>query len=138
MNKKIIVGLVLLAVVIGGAYLWLAPSAPSGQPSVADDQVAPVTSVGSKPAPIVPTISGGTVQVDIKGFAFVSPTTRIGPGTKIIWRNMDDVAHSVIGPNFQSKLLKKGETFSYTFTQPGVYPYFCGVHPNMKGEINVR
>ncbi|MDO8467230.1 MAG: plastocyanin/azurin family copper-binding protein [bacterium] len=149
MNKKTIIMLALAVVVVGGGYLVFSggkpleqllpgltppPSAPSG-----GGGPAPAPSpTSSKPIPGVPVTSGGTVTVDIKGFAFVSSTTRIGPGTKIIWKNYDDVAHSVVGPTFQSKLLQKGESYSYTFNQPGVYSYFCGSHPNMKGEIVVR
>ena len=137
MNKKLIILLVLAVIVIGGVYLILSPSSPSDQAAPVGGTPAP-SPTASKPLPGVPVTSGGTVTVDIKGFAFVSPTTRIGPGTKIIWKNYDDVVHSVVGPTFQSKLLKKGESFSYTFNQPGVYYYFCGQHPNMKGEIVVR
>ncbi len=100
----------------GAAPTGAKPPAPTGQ-------VAP---------------KGGTVQVDIKGFAFVSETVRIAPGTTIIWKNFDDARHTVVGAEFQSKLLSKGDTFSYTFTKEGSYPYFCGIHPNMKGEIVVR
>lgn len=135
MNKKIIVWLVAAAVILIGAYLILGPSGTTSPSEKTDSSTAPVTApVSSKPS----SPSGGLVQVDIKGFAFVGSTVRIAPGTTIMWKNSDDAPHSVVGANFQSKILKKGESFSYTFTQEGSYPYYCGLHSNMKGEIVVR
>lgn len=140
MNKKLVILLAVAVVVVGGGYLLLSPKSPSDPAPVGGTPATSPTPspTASKPVPGSPVTSGGTVTVDIKGFAYVSPTTRIGPGTKITWKNYDDVAHNVIGAGFQSKLLKKGESFSYTFNVPGVYPYYCSVHPNMRGEIVVR
>jgi plastocyanin len=30
-----------------------------------------------------------------------------------------------------------GDTFSFTFTDPGVYWYFCRPHPFMRGTITI-
>ncbi|HVC65465.1 MAG TPA: plastocyanin/azurin family copper-binding protein, partial [Candidatus Dormibacteraeota bacterium] len=30
------------------------------------------------------------------------------------------------------------ETYSYTFTKPGTYEYFCTLHPLMTGKVVVR
>jgi plastocyanin len=39
-------------------------------------------------------------------------------------------------PNF-NPLLNPGQTFSFTFTEEGNYPYFCTLHPNMVGTVIV-
>ena len=39
---------------------------------------------------------------------------------------------------FRSPGLDNGETFSYTFTNPGTYEYFCTLHPLMTGKVVVR
>jgi hypothetical protein len=31
---------------------------------------------------------------------------------------------------FKSKVLDTDETFSFTFSTPGTFPYFCSIHPN--------
>ena len=48
--------------------------------------------------------------------------------------------HTVVSDDklFKSKVLDTDEKFSYTFTKPGTYPYFCSVHPKMTGNIVVR
>ena len=30
------------------------------------------------------------------------------------------------------------EKFSYTFTKPGTYPYYCTIHPKTTGKIVVQ
>jgi hypothetical protein len=45
---------------------------------------------------------------------------------------MDDIYEE--GP---SALLKQGESIQQTFSNSGVYPYFCFVHPGMIGVIVV-
>ena len=82
-----------------------------------------------------------SVEVKILDFEFEPATLTIPVGTTVTWRNYG-VDHLVFTYNrtFISPLLPEGqgETFSVTFTQPGTYPYICGVHPEMAGTIIVR
>jgi plastocyanin len=54
---------------------------------------------------------------------------------------MDSAPHTVTvssGPEkFGSPNLQKGDSFSYKFTKPGTYDYYCAVHPDMKGSVTV-
>ena len=66
-------------------------------------------------------------------------------GTTIVWDNQDDVAHTVsagtvdnIGGIFDSGLFNAGETYEFTFTEPGMHDYFCLVHPWMVGTVTVE
>jgi plastocyanin len=61
------------------------------------------------------------------------------------WFNLDSQPHTVtsgISPvpdgKFDSLLIPPGETFRQSFSQPGKYPYFCTLHPNMVGLIVVH
>jgi len=40
--------------------------------------------------------------------------------------------------SFKSKVLDTDEKFSYTFSKPETYPYFCSVHPKMTGKVIVQ
>jgi hypothetical protein len=40
--------------------------------------------------------------------------------------------------DFNSGLFKSGQTWTHTFTKPGVYNYFCTIHPWMEGVISVK
>ncbi len=69
----------------------------------------------------------------------------IKAGTTITFINDDNEhAHTVVSgmrqaptKDFSSGLLQPGQRWSYTFTTPGVYPYFCSLHPGMDGTITV-
>jgi len=79
-------------------------------------------------------------QVKIDNFSFTPATLTIAPGTTVTWINRDDVPHTVVSDDkiFKSKVLDTDEQFSFTFTKPGTYPYFCSVHPKMTAQIVVR
>ena len=38
----------------------------------------------------------------------------------------------------RSTVLLKGQSHSQAFAAPGVYEYTCGLHPNMKGTVEVK
>jgi plastocyanin len=38
---------------------------------------------------------------------------------------------------FKSKALDTQDKFSFTFTTPGTYAYFCSLHPHMSTHLNV-
>jgi len=70
----------------------------------------------------------------------------IKAGTTITFINDDtDHSHNIVSgtrvqptTQFFSGTLAPGQQWSYTFTTPGVYPYFCSIHPGMDGEITVQ
>ena len=39
---------------------------------------------------------------------------------------------------FRSKALDTDDNYSFTFTTPGTYQYFCSLHPHMTGTIVVE
>ena len=66
-------------------------------------------------------------------------------GGTVFWNNEDTAAHTVTsgtpnaGPDgvFDSSLFMSGDTFEFTFEEPGEYDYFCMVHPWMVGKVLV-
>jgi plastocyanin len=82
--------------------------------------------------------NGVTVSIDNFTFMSQGPVT-IPAGTTVTWVNHDDVPHTVVSTEqkFKSKALDTDEKFSFTFTQPGEYPYFCSIHPKMVAKVIV-
>jgi plastocyanin len=81
------------------------------------------------------------VEVKIDNFSFGPMALTVTAGTTVTWTNNDDVPHTVVSEDkttFRSKALDTGDHFSYTFTKPGTYPYFCSVHPKMTAEVIVQ
>ena len=80
-----------------------------------------------------------SAQVEIRAHGFSTPTVTVKAGTTVTWINHDDDAHTVTSTvnAFRSPGLDADETFSYTFTTPGTYEYFCTLHPLMTGKVIV-
>lgn len=88
------------------------------------------------------------VTVKLSDIKFKPMNMRISSGTKVTWVNDDSVEHYVNTdshpahthvPGFNSKLLKQGDSYSFTFTSTGSYPYHCSAHAaDMTGNIVVE
>ena len=81
-----------------------------------------------------------STAVSIDNFTFNPPQLTIKAGTTVTWTNKDDIPHTVtaVGKLFKSKVLDTDNGFSFTFTTPGSYAYFCSLHPHMTGTIVVE
>jgi plastocyanin len=79
-------------------------------------------------------------SVMIMDYAFTPADLTIPVGTTVVWTNMDAAPHNVVstdGGPLESDTLQTGDTFEFTFTEPGTYEYFCSIHPDMVGTITV-
>ncbi|MFC0110399.1 cupredoxin domain-containing protein [Kibdelosporangium aridum] len=89
-----------------------------------------------------PTAAAATQQVHMSGYAYGPGTLTINVGDTVTWTNHDQAPHDAVttaGPaQFRSPMLNTGQTWSFTFTTPGTYSYYCSVHPDMRGQIVVR
>lgn len=50
--------------------------------------------------------------------------------TTVIWTNTDTEEHTVSSNtgDFDSGVMRPGDTFTHQFPRPGVFPYFCRIH----------
>ena len=77
--------------------------------------------------------------VKIGNFTFGPQELKVKSGTTVTWTNEDDIPHTVVSPNnYRSKVLDTQGAYSFTFTTPGTYKYFCSLHPHMTGTIIVE
>jgi len=79
-------------------------------------------------------------RVAIADFAFAPEVSEVTSGTEVTWHNEDPAEHTVtaVDGDFESNNLAQGESFSFTFDEPGTYTYRCVIHPEMEGAVNVR
>src|SRR5882724_2483783 len=84
--------------------------------------------------------SSANAEVKIDNFSFGPQTLTVPVGAKVTWTNRDDIPHTSVSTDgvFKSKVMDTDETFSYTFTKAGTYPYFCSIHPKMTGQVVVK
>lgn len=78
--------------------------------------------------------------VMIQNFAFTPNNIVVKAGTNVTWINKDQDLHDVTSDSgaFESRDLKKGESYTHNFTKPGEYPYFCDEHPSMTAKVIVK
>jgi plastocyanin len=151
----------LFAVLLAGCT-----GAPSGQPpattqptpatttaaitvvptTTASATTIPATTVATPVQPVTTTAAPTTmvppapVAVTIQNFLFSPASVTVPRGTTVSWTNLDPSQHTVtsdVSGKFSSGILMTGQTFSFTFTETGSYPYHCGVHPTMHGTVIV-
>jgi hypothetical protein len=62
------------------------------------------------------------------------------PAETVTWRNVSFRRHTVTSTagGFDSGEIGTGGRFTHAFAQAGDYPYFCRIHPSVKGTIAVR
>ena len=121
---------VLGAAVFGG--LSVATWAPAGQS-------ASGTAAGQLAQPVVVAAQTGP-RIEIAKHKFSLPTLTVPAGTTVTWLNRDEDVHTVVSTTqaFRSGGLETDEAYSYEFTKPGVYQYFCTLHPLMTGMVIVK
>ena len=79
--------------------------------------------------------------VSIDNFTFGPQTLTVKAGTTITWTNKDDIPHGIASANngfAKSRALDTDDSYSFTFTTPGTYQYFCYIHPHMTGTVVVE
>ena len=144
-----ILAIILTSILVGGAIVvvqilendpyirneirqWLGAGEESVQDPQEEISSLPVTEEG-KVVSIVGNSGGNSykpIPIEIK------------VGDTVTWINNDSSLHTATSKssnasNFDSKVLRRGETFSFTFDKEGQYPYFCTLHPNMVGSVAV-
>ena len=98
--------------------------------------------------------SNETIEVQVvpmlvvmQDLAFHPSNITVVRGTQVTWLNLDSTIgccdpgyHTVSflsGANATSPVLKRFNSWSYTFGADGVVDYYCTIHPFMKGQVTV-
>ena len=126
-------GVVAAAALLGGC--GGSDSDGSGGPAAATPTTAASTPTGPPPD-----------AVTVKQFQFTPPELVVKAGSTVTWTNQDQILHTATAGatpgtadgKFDGPMDGVGQSFSFTFEQPGGYPYFCRRHDSMTGTIVVR
>lgn len=137
-----IVGALLIiaaGLVIGYGLL---PSRTASESNVSQSQTSLIHTSSSStnyPSRAYLAIVGSAGNGDDAYFAPSSITVAVN--ATVIWTNQDrGVVHNVVSTSetsFNSGDINPGATWSFTFTNPGTYTYFCSYHPWMTGSVTV-
>ena len=87
----------------------------------------------------VPALLPAVATVHIKDFKYHLPALTVHAGDRVTFVNDDDEAHTVTATDksFDSEGLDTAGTWQHVFRKPGVFHYFCELHPYMKATIFV-
>jgi len=79
-------------------------------------------------------------EVAIDNFSFSPGSMTVPVGATVTWTNHDDVPHTIVSDTrtFKSPVLDTDQRFSRAFETPGAFPYFCSLHPRMRGSVMVE
>lgn len=84
----------------------------------------------------------GAFEIWIYGRDFFPNVLTVPAGTRVTWINKSPEQHTVTSNEslFDSITYLKGsvaDSFSHSFTQPGIYSFYCRPHNGMTGKIIV-
>jgi plastocyanin len=144
-----ILAIILASILVGGAVIigkilendpYIRNEILNGYEQGEESVQAPQDEISSLPV----TEEGKVVSIvgNSGGNSYKPEPIGIKVGDRVTWINNDSSLHTATSTssndsNFDSKVLRRGETFSFTFDREGQYPYFGTIHPNMVGSVVV-
>lgn len=145
-----LVATLFLVAACGGSTATTAPTvAPQSQApqSQAPESQAPASEAPASEAPAsaaagpcAPSDAAGTVSGKIANFAFDPATVAAKVGDVISWTNSDTVEHTATVKSNETcttPRLASNASAGITFSEAGTYDFFCMIHPQMTGKIEV-
>jgi plastocyanin len=126
--------------------LDVAPADPVAPPTI-EVVVAPTAVPTIAPTPVptavaAPAVVAGPLTALVVDNRFQQPSLSVGVGTTVTWVNNGTNFHTLSTSErlFDSGPMGGGQTFSYTFQQPGSYLLICRQHilSGMSSRITVQ
>jgi plastocyanin len=139
MNKKIAIIPIVIIIAIIGAVSQMNIEETSETETVEIETVEEVEAMITIPVKAARPACGPHPECYIPSY-YVTKLSE-----PVTWKNEDSAFHSVTSGSygepdelFDSGHLDPYEIFSYKFEEPGMYPYYCTLHPWMAGNIKVE
>lgn len=83
-------------------------------------------------------VRGASHTVSVGDGVFAPGSLTVAAGDTVTWTNDDDSPHTATAAGqFDSGNLDPGQSFSFTFDEPGTYSYVCLYHDDMTATITV-
>ena len=89
-----------------------------------------------------PTSAGAAKNVDVgvRDFEYLPDYVRVDPGDTVTWEVRPGQSHTITARRgqpapFDSGVKDPGQSFSFLFSTPGRYNYFCTIHPTLQSGI---
>ncbi len=135
-----------LTIPYSGTVTW--PVIPTVTPTVVGTPTTPAaTTIPGQPTntPTPTQTASAPAVVIMQNIAFLPNQVTVQRGATVRWENRDSVAHTVTSgtpgnlTGFFRSNLTPGQVFTYTFSTPGTFPYFCEIQgAQMTGTVTVQ
>lgn len=81
----------------------------------------------------------GPSEVSIGYADYSPPQLSVLTGSTVMWHNESSRVHTVTAEDgsFDSGRVAIGQEYSHGFDRPGAYPYYCRLHPTIRGRVEV-
>lgn len=144
MNKKILIAVVVLILVIGG-YFLLKGGYQSSTPT-APEVTVPEATLEEGTSEITPGVKEVTVIGTEFAFSPALITVSAGEKVKLTFRNNGGAPHNLVieglGVSIKTIGGSRTDTIEFTAPAPGIYPIFCSVSGHraagMEGQLIVE
>lgn len=149
--KKLIIGVIVLAVLVGAAVVGLMMVKNNDNTTKLNESMGvsqehtntshrDTSSDSTSDSSASSSSTEQTTSVAIRNFAYTPANITVKKGTTVTWTNEDDVKHNATsdqdgGP--KGSLLAKGQSYTFTFEKAGTFNYYCTPHPDMQGTVTV-
>lgn len=99
----------------------------------------PAVPAAPKPA-AAPAPMAGVHEVAIRNFVYEPASLSIRVGESVRFTNYDAAPHDAVAytGSWKTPLLKVNESATQVYGEKGVFPYYCTVHPAMRGTVEVQ
>ena len=111
------------------------------KPHAGQDYVISLASLGGKAGGGTVSAQSGPDRVAIASFLFGPEKLSVRNNQYVTWTNTDGSPHQVTiagEAGTRTAVMLKGQSQTLKFTAPGTYDYICGLHPGMKGKVEVQ
>ena len=128
-----------LATACGAAPSQSAPTAAATTAPVAT--TAPAVATATTAPTSTPTATPANALIEMGDHFFDPAQITVKVGTTVSWKSVGQATHDLAARDgsFALGAMSFGQTFSFTFTRAGRYPYVCMQHEGdgMVGEVTV-
>jgi plastocyanin len=150
--RRLVAGAAALSLVLVAASCDDGDGDGDGDDAVLDpvETTRPIGVDTTAPVPDTTAEAGGSTtdepsveqaEVAMIGISFDPADITVPVGATVVWTNEDAVDHTTTADDdaWDSGVVATGESFDFTFDEPGTYTYLCEIHPAvMQGTITVE
>jgi plastocyanin len=141
MRPKAVLAPILILLTLGLAACGGGSDGDTNTADTAETETTTGTTL-EEPSGNAPAPSGEaprSAKIRIVGFSFDPDTVTIQAGGKVTWLNEDSAPHTATADegSFDTGTIQEGKIKSEAFKEPGTYGYFCEIHPEMRGTVEV-